>query len=369
MTSNPQFYNTAQIRRLLNTAFDDPGLDAFCHDYFYDVYNRFSRGMRKDEKITLLLDHCRRAANGFESLRRAARSEYEASGSRRDELRTLAEAFGSSPAKNTLPPGQPAPAKDSTPLPRLTQIKIKTRQDRLEALVEQYEAANRQLSSTLDAANCVIIERQIKDLEQEIQAVEDELNQLLGIPEHLTPVLLKNEPDPAGPQSVKLKITPIERLENNCPHISIVVKNRKNKTVFCKVESHGIYNSSGEDVKRSVSSYANHFSWSGGSDRGTKEIPANLDGIINLAKVNKRGYGIAFLFDENPHSYWGTEGTYKLDLKIGGTFGENSSGMESIGQRVIVEFEYIKKETQNSIGEVVNDSELKLLTWRLIDTD
>lgn len=40
--------DTAKIRRLLNQAFDDPGLDAFCQDYFYDVYNRFSRGMRKD---------------------------------------------------------------------------------------------------------------------------------------------------------------------------------------------------------------------------------------------------------------------------------------------------------------------------------
>lgn len=193
--------------------------------------------------------------------------------------------------------------------------------------------------------------------------------QLQGIPEHLTPVLLKNERGPAEPQSVKLEIIPIERLENNCPHISVVVKNRENKTVFCKVESHGIYNSSGEDIKRSVSSYANHFSWAGGSDRGTKEIPPNLDGIINLTKVNKRGYGIAFLFDENPHSYWETEGTYKLDLMIVREFEENSSRMEFVGQRVMVEFAYTKKETQSSSGEVVNNSELRLLTWRLIDID
>jgi hypothetical protein len=166
-----------------------------------------------------------------------------------------------------------------------------------------------------------------------------------------------------------LEITPTERLENNCPHISVVVKNRGNKTVFCKAESHSIYNSSGEDIKRSVSSYANHFSWAGGSDRGTKEIPPNLDGIINLAKVNKRGYGIAFLFDENPHSYWKTEGTYKLDLMIAGEFEENSSRMEFVGQRVIVEFAYTKKETQSSSGEVVNNSELRLLTWRLMDID
>ncbi|MCL4301167.1 MAG: CHAT domain-containing protein [Anaerolineae bacterium] len=190
--------------------------------------------------------------------------------------------------------------------------------------------------------------------------------QLQSIPEHLTPVLLKNEHDPAVPKKVKLDITPVERLESNCPHISVVVKNRENKMIFCKVESHSIYDSSGEDIKRRISSYANHFSWAGGSDRGTKEIPPNLDGVINIAKVNKRGYGIAFLFDENPTSFWDTEGTYKLDLKIVGIIGEDSSGL--VTQRVIVEFEYIKNEAQNTIGELINNSELKLLTWSLIDT-
>jgi len=28
--------------------------------HFPDIYDKFSRGMRKDEKITMLLDHCRR---------------------------------------------------------------------------------------------------------------------------------------------------------------------------------------------------------------------------------------------------------------------------------------------------------------------
>ena len=124
-----------------------------------------------------------------------------------------------------------------------------------------------------------------------------------------------------------------------------------------------------KNIKRSVSSYANRFSWAGGSARGTKEIPPNLDGIINLVKVNKRGYGIAFLFDENPHSYWQTDGTYKLDLMIVGKLEGNSSKMESAGQRVMVEFAYIKKETQSGSGEVINNSELRLLRWRLIDTD
>lgn len=167
------------------------------------------------------------------------------------------------------------------------------------------------------------------------------------------------------PKSARLEISPIERMEGNCPHISVVVKNEERKAVFCRAESHGIYNSTGENIKRSISSYANHFSWSGGSDQGTKEIPANLDGIINLVKINKRGYGIVFLFDENPHSYWKDEGTYKLDLMIVGTVEEDLSRIEFVGQRVMVEFVYIKNETRSNSGEIINNSELKLLTWNL----
>jgi tetratricopeptide (TPR) repeat protein len=193
--------------------------------------------------------------------------------------------------------------------------------------------------------------------------------QLQGIPEHLTPVLLKRKSHPTEPQRVTLEITPIERLENDCPHISVVVRNRGSRTIFCKVESHGIYDSSGKDIKRSVSTYANHFSWAGGSDKGTKEIPANLDNVINLVKVNKRGYGIAFLFDENPYSHWKTEGTYRLDLKIIGRFEEDSLEMEPISQVVRVELEYIESETQSNTGQVINNSELKLLNWRLVEDD
>lgn len=83
--------NTSQIRQLLNQAFDDSGLDAFCQDYFYNVYNQFGRGMRKDEKITLLLDHCRR--HGFDQLLHAIRNEYEAEDPKRDELKALIQAL------------------------------------------------------------------------------------------------------------------------------------------------------------------------------------------------------------------------------------------------------------------------------------
>jgi hypothetical protein len=53
-------FDSAGIRKQLNAAFDDPDLDAFCMDHFPRVYDKFGRGLRRDEKITLLLDHLRR---------------------------------------------------------------------------------------------------------------------------------------------------------------------------------------------------------------------------------------------------------------------------------------------------------------------
>lgn len=52
--------NISKLRQELSKKFDDVELDAFCLDNFPDVFNRFSRGLLKDEKITLLLDHCNR---------------------------------------------------------------------------------------------------------------------------------------------------------------------------------------------------------------------------------------------------------------------------------------------------------------------
>jgi len=53
--------NWAHIRDAIMMRFNDPQLDAFCMDNFPDVYNRFSRGLQKDEKINMLIDHCRRS--------------------------------------------------------------------------------------------------------------------------------------------------------------------------------------------------------------------------------------------------------------------------------------------------------------------
>jgi hypothetical protein len=50
---------TATLRQMLQRL-DDVELDALCLDHFPAVYDRFSRGLRRDEKINLLLNHCRR---------------------------------------------------------------------------------------------------------------------------------------------------------------------------------------------------------------------------------------------------------------------------------------------------------------------
>lgn len=52
----------SDLRHRLTQILDDPSLDAFCIDHFPQVYNKFSRGLRYDEKLHLLLDHCRRLA-------------------------------------------------------------------------------------------------------------------------------------------------------------------------------------------------------------------------------------------------------------------------------------------------------------------
>jgi len=55
----PGEFNGAIWRERLN-CLDDVEFDALCLDYFPSVYNKFSRGLRRDEKVNLLLDHCRR---------------------------------------------------------------------------------------------------------------------------------------------------------------------------------------------------------------------------------------------------------------------------------------------------------------------
>jgi hypothetical protein len=56
------------LRQRINRLFDDVTLTAFCLDNFTEVYDKFSAGMRRDEKITLLLDYCRRDPEQYQRL-------------------------------------------------------------------------------------------------------------------------------------------------------------------------------------------------------------------------------------------------------------------------------------------------------------
>jgi formylglycine-generating enzyme required for sulfatase activity len=52
--------HSADIRQYLTTAYGDEDLTTFCFDYFRDVYDNFTTGMTKGQKIQLLLDRCQR---------------------------------------------------------------------------------------------------------------------------------------------------------------------------------------------------------------------------------------------------------------------------------------------------------------------
>ena len=54
----PREYNTAAIRDLLATATSDEELTTLCFDAFRAVYEEFSTGMSKSQKILRLLDYC-----------------------------------------------------------------------------------------------------------------------------------------------------------------------------------------------------------------------------------------------------------------------------------------------------------------------
>jgi len=51
-------YKTAAIRQLLFDAFSDEELNSFSFDFFQPLYENFSSGMSKKEKIQLILDYC-----------------------------------------------------------------------------------------------------------------------------------------------------------------------------------------------------------------------------------------------------------------------------------------------------------------------
>lgn len=82
----------APIRRALTNAFDDVGLESFCLDYFEAVYDQFTRGMHRNEKINLLLNHCRRSS-GFAWMLQAVQQEITFSPLKQKALAPLVRAL------------------------------------------------------------------------------------------------------------------------------------------------------------------------------------------------------------------------------------------------------------------------------------
>lgn len=56
----PENYNIPKIVKLINNAFNDTDLTSFCMMYFDEVYNNFTDGMNKLQKITNLIDYVKR---------------------------------------------------------------------------------------------------------------------------------------------------------------------------------------------------------------------------------------------------------------------------------------------------------------------
>jgi hypothetical protein len=68
MTNSTPDYTVSELRQVLNNSFDDEQRDGFCLDHYPDVFDQFGQGMRRDKKITLLLNHCRKHDGGLTRL-------------------------------------------------------------------------------------------------------------------------------------------------------------------------------------------------------------------------------------------------------------------------------------------------------------
>jgi hypothetical protein len=99
MTPDTRRYDTAAIRDLLTAAFGDEELDTLCFDRFRPVFEAFSGGMSKTQKVQRLVEHCERRVS-IERLLEVVRERNPAQYAH-SEARLLQPA---------VPPPPPAPA-------------------------------------------------------------------------------------------------------------------------------------------------------------------------------------------------------------------------------------------------------------------
>ena len=71
---------TAEIRNFLNETLNDEELNTLCFDFFPEVFERFSSGMTKGQKIILLIEYCQRReamADLLAALQKVRPEQYE----------------------------------------------------------------------------------------------------------------------------------------------------------------------------------------------------------------------------------------------------------------------------------------------------
>jgi ABC-type multidrug transport system fused ATPase/permease subunit len=71
-------YDTRVIRELLIEAYDDEALTALCFDYFRPVYDKFTLGMTRPQKVQLLLEHSSQRPGGQDTLLQLVRQDNPA---------------------------------------------------------------------------------------------------------------------------------------------------------------------------------------------------------------------------------------------------------------------------------------------------
>ena len=137
-------YDTPQIRQFLTNAFSDEELSTFCFDHFPEVYNGFSIGMTKGQKVQLLIEYCQYHSlfpNLAAALQRVRPEQYaryfpvEVGGVTADDTpdQPVVEPGGGAPAPTATPTGstgstsvpgappQPSPTTAPAPAPAASQ--------------------------------------------------------------------------------------------------------------------------------------------------------------------------------------------------------------------------------------------------------
>lgn len=174
-------YNPAEIRKLLQNALSEEEFMSLCYDYFRPVYDQFSTGMSRLQKIQRLLEYCERQ-DKFDDLLAHVR-EYNPG-----QVEKFMESVGASAGPQTSQPAGGS-AKDVSHIKSLLDIK----QRRLKVLTEQ--------KATMGPHTPAYITMEIDTLQAEITQHEIEL----GIAPSSTP-----PPDetPAGTSSPVPAIQP-----------------------------------------------------------------------------------------------------------------------------------------------------------------